>query len=269
MTRTITSKPADLTEVLFKAGGRVVVFVEGTDDEYAFREWFEDHRSEIEFFECGGVLQVEKLLAEFLEQSSLKRGYAIIDRDFRSDEEVEESRQPNSHCFVLSRYSLENYLLDAQPVCIELKYFLGKEQDATDVESRLLSLCQSLKTICAIQWACWEKRDEEISYWPEGHEIEPRETLIEKAAKDFGCSPAEAETLVAEKENLIAAKLTDLQTAHTVISGKRLFHWGQRELGFKTLDKDHVRRMLVRGVKLTGLPDDVKAIVLDRILMAA
>lgn len=269
MTHAITSHSPELTEILFKAGGRVVVLVEGVNDQYAFREWFEDRRSDVEFFECGGVLRVEKLLDEFLAQSSLKRGYAIIDRDFRPDEQIEESRQPDSHRFVLSRYSLENYLLDPRAVCIELKYFTGKEPDAADVETRLLALCQSLKTICAIQWVCWEKRDQEISYWPEGHEIEPREVLIEKAAKDFGCSLAEAEALIAEKENLIAAKLTDLKTAHTVISGKRLFHWGQRELGFKTLDKDHVRRMLVRGVKLTGLPDDVKAIVLDRILAAA
>lgn len=269
MTRTITSKPADLTEVLFKAGGRVVVFVEGINDQYAFREWFEDRLSEIEFFDCGGILQVEKLLADFLAQSSLKRGYAIIDRDFRTEEQVEVSRKPNSHCFVLRRYSLENYLMDSPPVCVELEIVTGKKASASEVETQLLALCQKLKIICAVQWVCWEKRDEEISYWPDGHDIEPRESLIEKAAKDFGCDLVEAETLVAEKENLIAAKLNDLETAHTVISGKRLFHCGHRELGFNKLDKDHFRRMLVRGVKLTGLPDDVKAIVLDHILAAA
>ncbi len=264
MTHAITSHSPELTEVLFKAGGRVVVFVEGTDDQYAFRMWFEDHLSEVEFYECGGVFQVEKLLAEFLAQSSFKRGYGIIDRDFRTDELVEESRRPDSHCFVLSRYSLENYLVDVQPICAELEIVTGKKTNATEVEKQLLALCQQLKTICAIQWVCWEKR---VIYWPNGYDIEPREMLIEKAAKDFGCDLVEAETLVAERENLIAAKLSDLKTAYTVISGKRLFHWAHRELGFNKLEKDHLRRMLVRGVKQTGLPDDVKAIVLDRILM--
>lgn len=242
------------------------MLVEGIDDQYAFRQWFDDRLKEVEFFECGGVGQVEKLLAEFLAQSSMKRGYAIIDRDFRTDEQVEKSYKPDSHCFVLRRYSLENYLMDVKPVCVELEVVSGKRADSVEVEKQLLALCQRLKTICAIQWVCWERR---TLYWPEGFDTEPREMLVEKVAKDFGCSLAEAETLVAEKENLITAKLTDLKTAHTVISGKRLFHWGQRELGFTGLSKDHIRRMLVRGVKLTGLPDDVRAIVVDRILATA
>lgn len=263
MTRAIKSQPPELTEILFKAGGRVVALVEGVADQYAFRTWFEDHLAEIEFFECGGVQQVKTLLAEFLAQSSLKRGYAIIDRDFRSEEQVEESRQPDSHCFVLRRYSLENYLVDVQPVCAELPVVTGDKISAAEVERRLMELCHRLKAICAIQWLCWEKR---VIYWPDGYDIEPREMLIEKAAKDFGSSIAEAEKLVTEKENVIDLKMSDLETAHSVISGKRLFHWGHRELGFKKLDQDHFRRMLVRGVQLTGIPEDIKAIVLDRIL---
>ncbi len=266
MTHAITSHSPELTEILFKAGGRIVVLVEGVDDQYAFRQWFDDRLTEVEFFECGGIIQVEKLLAEFLAQSSMKRGYAIIDRDFRTEEQVEESRQPESHCFVLRRYSLENYLMDVRPICMELEVVSGKKVDAVEIEKQLLALCQRLKTICAIQWVCWEKR---VLYWPDGYDIEPREMLIEKAAKDFGCSPVEAETLIAEKEDLIVARLTDLKTAHTVISGKRLFHWGKRELGFDKLDKDHVRRMLVRGVKQAGLPDDVKIIVVDSIFATA
>lgn len=263
MTRAIKSQPPELTEILFKAGGRAVVLVEGVDDQYAFRTWFEDQLAEVEFFECGGVLQVEKLLAEFLALSSFKHGYAIIDRDFRSEEEVEESRQSDSHRFVLRRYSLENYLVDMQPVCAELPVVTGGKISAAEVEKQLLELCRRLKTICAIQWLCWEKRE---IYWPDGYDIEPREMLIGKAAKDFGYSVAEAETQVAEKESAIDLKLSGLETAHSVISGKRLFHWAHRELGFKKLDQDHFRRMLVRGVKLTGIPDDIKAIVLTRIL---
>ena len=266
MTHAITSHSPELTEILFKAGGRVVVLVEGVNDQYAFRQWFDDRLSEVEFFDCGGVFQVNNLLAEFLAQSSLKRGYAIIDRDFRTEDQVEESYKPNSHCFVLRRYSLENYLMGAPSVCAELEVVTGTRVSAVEVEMQLLALCQRLKTICAIQWLYWEKR---VTYWPDGYDIEPREMLIEKAAIDFGCTLPEAETLIAEKENLIASRLADLETAHTVISGKRLFHWARRELGFNKLDKDHFRRMLVRGLKLTGLPDDLKAIVIDRILAAA
>ncbi len=266
MTRTITSKPADLTEILFKAGGRVVVFVEGIDDEYAFREWFEDHRSEIEFFECGGVQQTEKLLAEFLAQSSLKRGYAIIDRDFRTDEQVGDSRKPDSHCFILRRYSLENYLVDIQPICVELNVVTGVKADIAEIEKRLLELCRKLKTICAIHWLCWEKR---VNYWPDGFDIEPRQMLIEKAAKDFACSVTDAESLVAEKESLVEQKLNDLNAAHQIISGKRLLHHAYTELNFGRPGIDVFRRMLIRGVKMTGLPEDLTVIVMERILAAA
>lgn len=241
------------------------MLVEGVDDQYAFRRWFDDRLKEVEFFECGGVVQVEKLLAEFLAVGSLKRGYAIIDRDFRSGEEVEESRKPDSHRFVLQRYSLENYLVEIEPIRVELNVVAGDKANVEELEKQLLELCRKLKTICAIQWLCWEKR---ILYWPDGYPVEPREMLIVKAAKEFGCGLPEAELLVAEKENLIEQKLNDLNSAHQIISGKRLFHWAHRELGFKTIEKDHFRRMLVRGVEATGLHDDLKDIVLNRILAA-
>ncbi len=264
MTRAISSHSPELTEILFKAGDRAVVLVEGVNDQYALREWFDDRLSEVEFFECGGIQQVEKLLDEFLAQSSLKRGYAIIDRDFRSDEEVTESRKLESHRFVLRRYSLENYLADVKPICEELRT-LRKSGDvnSTEEEARLLELYRTLKTISAIHWVFWENR---VNYWPVGYAMNSRELLIHKAAQDLGRVETEVETLIAKKEILLDAKLKNLETAHTVTSGKRLMHWVHREFGFDKLDKEYFHRLLVRAVKLTGIPDDVKEIVLNRIL---
>lgn len=265
MTRVIKAQPPDLTKIEFDAGPRVVVFVEGLDDQYAFRQWFVDRLSEVQFYECGGVRQTEKLLKEFLSQSSLKRGYAIIDRDFRAEEEVEESRKPDSHCFVLRRYSLENYLVEVEPIREELEVVTAVKPTTEEIEKRLLELCQKLKTICAIQWLCWEKR---VDYLPDGFEIEPRQMLIEKSAKEFSCNLAEAESLVAEKEILIEQKLNDLNLAHQVISGKRLFHQAYLKLGFSKDGEDVFRRRLVKWVKIIGLPEDLKEIVQNRILEA-
>lgn len=264
MTRAISSHSPELTEILFKAGDRTIVLVEGVNDQHAFREWFDDRLSEVEFFECGGVQQVKNLLDEFLAQSSFKRGYAIIDRDFRSDEEVAESRNPDSHSFVLRRYSLENYLADVKPICEELRTLRKSGQvNLTEEETRLLDLCRTLKTISSIHWVFWENR---VNYWPVGYAMNSRELLIRKAAQDLGLAETEVEELVVEKEKLLDEKLKNLETAHTVTSGKRLLHWVHREFGFDKLDKEYFHRLLIRAVKLTGIPDDVKEIVLNRIL---
>ena len=89
--RTISSLSPELTRILFDAGNRIVVLVEGDVDREVLREWFEAERVEVEFYDCGGIIPLTKLLNEYLSNSTQKRAYGITDRDFRSDEEVEAS----------------------------------------------------------------------------------------------------------------------------------------------------------------------------------
>src|SRR5687767_10181240 len=114
--RTISSLPPELTDLLFDAGTRIIILVEGNDDEYVLRKWFNESRSEVEFYACGGISNLNKLLEELLNRGALKRAYGIADRDFRNTAEVENSRLENSHMFILRRYALENYILEPKPL---------------------------------------------------------------------------------------------------------------------------------------------------------
>ena|SRR2546426_3039596 len=114
--RTISSLPPELTWLLFDAGTRIIVLVEGDDDRHVLREWFSESLSEIEFYACGGISNLNKSLGELLNRGVMKRAYGITDRDFRSDAEVVDSYVEGSHLFILRRYALENYLLEPKPL---------------------------------------------------------------------------------------------------------------------------------------------------------
>jgi hypothetical protein len=123
--RVITELPSDLTQVLFELGPRKLVLVEGATDRAIFREWYRERLGEVEFFapDTLGAKGVETLLAKVLalSPSAKPREFGIIDRDFRSEAEVEATYLDNdAHLFILRRYAIENYLLDPTVVAEEV-----------------------------------------------------------------------------------------------------------------------------------------------------
>lgn len=82
--RIISSLPPEVTKLLFDAGKRIIVLVEGSDDRYVLREWFKEFLSEIEFYDCGGISNLNKWIEGLFSHGVLKRAYAITDRDFRT-----------------------------------------------------------------------------------------------------------------------------------------------------------------------------------------
>ncbi|HEX4949953.1 MAG TPA: DUF4435 domain-containing protein [Blastocatellia bacterium] len=271
--RTISSLPPELTQILFDAGSRIVVLVEGEDDREVLREWFAAERVEVEFYECGGITTLIKWLNELLTLGTRKRAYGITDRDFRSDEEVEASYADTSHQFILRRYALENYLLEAQSLWQVLRVrhpeIINELPDEQAMAAQLLERCQKLKSITAANWVFFEASQYSPGIDPEyfsvGYDTD-RELIIRQAANRLQCSEAETEKLILEKEQLIEAALAQLATAHRVIDGKRLLHWIQREQ-FKTSGgDDYLRRLLTREIQLHSLPEDIVHIVRERII---
>jgi hypothetical protein len=125
---------------IVKAARRKVIFVEGYDDKTVFEILYQEHLSELYFIdvsleeakithpkvkvkvmdECnkglGACDQVKSLLScfvKFLPQE--KRFYGVIDRDLKTDQEVEADR--NEACYdgklfiFQERYTLENYFI--------------------------------------------------------------------------------------------------------------------------------------------------------------
>ncbi len=305
---TISSLPPELTRILFDAGSRIVVLVEGDADRDVLREWFEAERVEIEFFECGGIAPLTNLLNEFITRGTLKRAYGITDRDFRSEEEVEasysegssgiagksksswsiparcrkllrffwqfpKSHAETSHQFILRRYALENYLLEPKPLreVLRVRYpeIIKELPTEQAMAEQLLERCQRLKSIMAANWVFFDtsqnSQGTDPEYFSVGYETN-RDTVIQQAAKRLKCSESEAEGLILEKEQLLEKSLSQLETAHRVIDGKRLLHWIQREQ-FKTSGgDDYLRRLLTREAKAHNLPADIIHIVRERII---
>lgn len=164
--QTISSLSPELTRLLFDAGARIIVLVEGDDDRYVLRERFKEFLSEIEFYDCGGISNLNKWLEELLSYGTLKRAYAITDRDFRDETEVTNSYAEGSHRFILRRYALENYLLAPLPLweVLTIRHPAIKAHlpDEQAMEIRLLEICRMLKSVTAANLAYFDENRNQI-----------------------------------------------------------------------------------------------------------
>ena len=272
--RTISSSSSspELNRILNEAAGRIVVLVEGKDDCIVLREWFKEERVEVEFFDCGGSTALTELLKEWLTSGTLKRAYGITDRDFRSDEVVENSYAENSHQFILRRYALENYLLETKTLWEVLKEghpeIINELPTEQALATQLLKRCRTLQSIMAANWVFFEAsqnvQDLDPEYFSVGHETN-REIVIKRAAVRLNCSEIEAEERVTQKEQILESYLAQLETAHQIIDGKRLLHWIHIEQ-YKTGKEDFFRRRLMNEAKVHGLPADVVDIIREKII---
>ncbi len=154
------------------------------------RKWFKEQRPELELYDCGGSAHLEPLLNELLKHSTLKRAYAIGDRDFRTAAEVSASYAKGSHLFILKRYSLENYLVELHPLRQTLHERCPNDYpDEAMVSQRLMAICHKLKSVMAANWLFFDAnlaeqqrtgRWGDIEYLSEGYE--PQRTTVVKAA---------------------------------------------------------------------------------------
>src|SRR5262245_17448355 len=274
--RTISSLPPEVTRLLFDAGTRIIVLVEGDDDRYVLREWFRELLSEVEFYDCGGISNLNKWLEDLLSYGALKRAYAITDRDFRAEAEVDGSYAEDSRLFILRRYALENYLLEPHPLweVLTLRHPAIKADlpDRQAMENRLLEICRALKHIVAANWLYFNENKAQyqssgqtakLEYFKVGHDHD-RNIVIEQAAKQLKCNEDDCEKLIAEREEIVDRHLAGLNAAHQIVDGKRILHWIHRNL-FKT-DYDYLFRLLTKEIRLHSLPGDIIIIVRDRIL---
>ncbi len=159
-TRTINQLPPELTNILFALGNRKLVFLEGKDDVEVFKTWFSEDLDNIYFHDAGGCQNVEIFLNETLAQSSKKQIYGIIDRDFRTEQDVNASlNNGTKHLFILKRYALENYLLEPFAVWEELRIYPSTSFDVPNsntMETELLKLCEQLTTLMAANWVIYD-----------------------------------------------------------------------------------------------------------------
>ncbi len=115
-----------------KAGRKKVIFVEGYDDEVVFEIIYEDYLTKLSFIDVslenakrtsypnviagGGCERVKFLLTEFIKNIKEKRFYGIIDRDLKTDQEIQIEITKacyDGRLFIFrERYTLENYFIN-------------------------------------------------------------------------------------------------------------------------------------------------------------
>ncbi len=273
--RDIQQLPPHLVTLLVEVGPSILVLVEGDDDKYILNEWYpEGIHNLLYHIPAGGCVGVEKLLKEVLTQTSLKRAYGIIDRDYHSQAEVEQWRNdPTEHLFVWPRYELENYLLLPKAICDELQvYYRGKVTPPTEaeMERHLFLLCNRLCPLMAANWACL---DAEVDYFSEAFPLDNRPNLVHVTATKLDCSEGEAEARIAAKEALLQPMMVSLENAHAGIKGKHLLfqlhalYVAQVSKEVKGgLSIDYLKSLLTRAVKRIGLHEDIREIMERRIL---
>lgn len=270
--RVIDALPPDLTKLLFELGPRKLVLVEGQSDRMVFREWYRDRLSEVEFFTPEvpqGESGVQKLLARVLALSTSPRPreFGIIDRDFRSDAEVEAPHNdPYGHLFVLRRYSIENYLLEPAVPAEEIRVLTGDERTGDEMQNVLLHLCQDFCAMMSANWVFVEGRAGK--HFAEAHDLIDRATVVSYTAKQLSCSESEAEEQIAAKEALISPLLTDLDSAYTRINGKHLLFRVHKDFTKTGVNKEQFRSLLARAIRQRAvLHSDIQAIMEQRILV--
>jgi len=272
-TRTISQLPSELSLMLFEAGNRQLVFLEGKDDIEVFEEWFKEDLSDIYFYAPGGSCKVENFLQKTLEKSHKGQVYGIIDRDFRTEQEVNASLNDKSaHLFILRRYALENYLLEPFAVWEELRIYPSdsvKIPDSSAMTTDLLQLCEHLKTMMAANWVIYEASTG-AKYFKEGYPLSDRANIIQQTSKRLNWELAITEQKIAEKEIIIQSKLDSIDNAYQMIDGKHLLHQVMYKYTNEPKTKprvEHFRRLLTRTVKeKIGLHVDILWIIKQRIL---
>ena len=278
-TRTISNLPSELTNILFELGNRKLVFLEGKDDVEIFKEWFSENLGNICFHDAGGCENVKIYLNEILELSSKKKIYGIIDRDFHTDEEVNNSLNDElTHLFILTFSEIENYLLEPAAVWEELKIYPTKSSfkitDSDSMESGLLELCDKLKTIVAANLLLHEEfanKNKGEKDFTDGYSVEHnnRENIIEQTAKKLNWKFAETAQRITEQENLIQSKLNSIDNAYKIIDGKRIL--SQIMLEYTSEPKtakrvEHFRKLLTRRIK-EKIHNDILFIIQTRLLL--
>ena len=94
------------------AGVGLAVYVEDNADS-VWRVWFPPEKG-YRFIDVGSKVEVRRRVQDDLRKGILSFG--VVDRDFDDDQTVENSLAPDSHVHVISRYAVENYLLEPHAI---------------------------------------------------------------------------------------------------------------------------------------------------------
>lgn len=261
MTRVIQSLDPELAKLLFRAGQRKVVLLEGEDDHGIFKIWFGEHRDQVEFTVAGERFKVEAQVRLAQQAGFEKVVFGITDRDYIPEEDW--SAEPEPGCFCLHRHELENYLLEPKAIQHELAILNSPAEPPTvdEIGTWIKTWAEEGISRTAANWILSARAKTLLT---DGGK-EPRPTVVRHLADELECSEEEADNLLTQKETQTAKLLETTTGLHTSVEGKRLLR-SLKKKSFNRLQEGELRNLLARAVHTTGLVDEVQEILQKKVL---
>jgi predicted ATPase len=136
---------------------------------------------------CENILALGTRTNNLLKEASTNGDFlAIVDRDYRSDDEVADIiRQYQGRLFMWEVHEIENLFLDPQVMFATLQYFdqLKPYETTSDIREQLISVARERREWIAADWVAWEF---ERRFQPPARRIsglDPKKSLHEYAAR--------------------------------------------------------------------------------------
>ncbi|MEA5467565.1 hypothetical protein [Spirulina sp. 06S082] len=239
------------------AGRKKIVFVEGYDDHVIFKILFQEQSDRIAFVTdidlepLGGCKQVQEYLRQIVKNLTpiqRQKFFGIIDRDFRTDEEVEQEVNNSIYDGRLyifkNRYTVENYFIDSEIIynylyekSVNKKILKPIMRSLTldDIERIIDTFFEEYITIAAGNWTLLKKRTDFLK----DNQITSEQFVVKKVVKKIiKRSPEISEERIKEtyykcKEYIQNEIANDTNNRPKYIKGKYFFFYLNQKLKAK------------------------------------
>ena len=287
MTEESLPEPLDalVNATLAAAGAGIVVYVEGESDDFILSQMIGGLQGQVTFMARGNRDRVERDLDSVVPNFPKNRLFAIVDRDFAEDADIEPCYQPTftDYLYVLRRSCIENYLLEPKWIPDALDIWYSTEDRPSCVRNAeattqcLLSWGNRLAPQVAGNWVIADLRDEferqnvlvaARESFEELYERSPA-FVLEKLKEHY---TRQASDLLTEHDiegrfnnrlEVVQESTKSIESLHKYISGKLLFRALCLELPAVKSGKPRWETFRSALVKLhrEHLPEDVSSIV--------
>lgn len=280
--RTIGTLPPDLCRMIFRAGRRKVVLVEGKDDVETFEQWFPDLKSKLLFYDCTGYTKVEDWLSQILTDGHYLNVFGIRDRDLDylpTESKVTQcynKKSKNVRLYITRLRNLENYLVDAQLLYDFFKALHRdkfKCQDTTQLENELLKIGQQLINVTAANMVIAENNasvpadQEKPTEFATGalFNANKKDTITATASKTRK-SKAEITRQINPKITNIKQSAISLSKLNEYVDGKRYLMAIKTKYGFVPTLNQFYNLLCSRIPAQNEVPEYIKYIIKEKIL---
>lgn len=251
------------------AGASPVVYVEDNADTI-WRVWFPPEKG-VRFVDVGGKAAVRRRVEDDTQKDILSFG--VVDRDFDDDETVQRSLTPDSRVCLISRYAVENYLLEPCAIADTVARMPAVARsepewtNPTHVEQALLDWAHQLRFYAAANYLIdgWNRHIRLLRFLRPGQPdyLFDRDFILERLRGWVRELPAvqEIERALDEQSAHIDRACRTLDGVHRWIDGKTLLSSlvHPRVFHVLRLSAGDMRRYLAEAVR-DNLPPDLQAI---------